>query len=76
MKNIIYNLNFIKVFANFNILTLSSMIAITVMSNTHAQSETITEKPIPWYQIELIIFEYRNTRNVETEVWQQQPGNP
>ncbi len=76
MKKIISNINFIKVFVNLNILTLSSMIAISGMSNTYAQSETITEKPIPWYQIELIIFEYTNTKNVETEVWQPQPGNP
>ena len=76
MKKIIPNINFIKVFVNLNILTLSSMIAISGMSNTYAQSETITEKPIPWYQIELIIFEYTNTKNVETEVWQPQPGNP
>lgn len=53
---------------------------IAGLSNTYAktlsQTKDAVNEPDPWYQIELIIFEYTNTRNAETENWPQQPGLP
>lgn len=69
MKKIISNIHFIKVTAFF-------AFAISGITNVNAQIKEGIDKPAPWYQIELIIFEYTNTKNVETEVWQPQPGNP
>ncbi|MCK4950355.1 MAG: hypothetical protein KAS48_00950 [Gammaproteobacteria bacterium] len=74
MKNIISNIkelliNLIKVTAIFTFV-------ISGITNVSAQIKESIDEPVPWYQIELIVFEYTNTKNVGTEIWQQQPGNP
>jgi hypothetical protein len=48
----------------------------TTYAQPSSQTKDITDKPDLWYQIELIVFEYTNTRNAETENWPQQPGLP
>lgn len=45
----------------------------------HAQTESATEtqqEETPWYQIEIIIFEYANLNNTDTETWPRDPGAP
>lgn len=60
------------------IIFISIMIICTsnATAQNTAQNKELIEEPDPWYQVELIVFEYTNTRNAETEIWPQQPGIP
>ena len=43
--------------------------ATTLVQSAHAQA------PV-WYQVELIVFEYRNDMGTRTELWPDDPGTP
>ena len=53
------------------LLLLFSFIGVT-----YAQSEEEEVEETPWYQVELIIFEYTDHTLTESEIWPNDPGKP
>ena len=60
------------------LIPLSLLLLLMPFLAAHAQTESAaeTQEETPWYQIEIIIFEYTNLNNTDTETWPRDPGEP